>query len=124
MIDPVRAGARGCCPRCGRGRLYRGLLSFNDRCASCGLDIAAFNVGDGAAAFLIFIIGAIVVGLAMWLELAMSPPWWLHVILWLPLTVGGAILSLRVTKGIMLALEYKNEAAEGRIDTSGKDGDA
>ncbi len=117
MTDPVRAGAKGCCPRCGRGRIYKGLLSLTDRCSNCGLDIGAFNVGDGAAAFLIFFIGAIVVGLAMWLELSVSPPWWLHVILWLPLTVVSAILSLRVSKGIMLGLEYKHEAAEGRIDT-------
>ena len=116
MVDPVRAGATGRCPRCGRGRIYNGLLSLTDRCPDCGLDIAAFNVGDGAAAFLIFFIGAIVVGLAMWLELSVSPPWWLHVILWVPLTVAGAILTLRVSKGVLLGLEYKHEAAEGRID--------
>ena len=116
MVDPVRAGATGRCPRCGQGRIYDGLLSLAGRCSRCELNLTAFNVGDGPAAFLIFFIGAIIVGLAMWLELSVSPPWWLHVILWVPLTVAGAILALRVSKGVLLGLEYQHEAAEGRID--------
>lgn len=116
MVDSVRAGARGRCPSCGRGHIYDGLLSLAPSCSHCGLNLARFNVGDGAAAFLIFLIGAVIVGLAMWLELSASPPWWLHVLLWVPLTVMGAIAALRVSKGIFLALEYRHDAAEGRID--------
>ncbi|GGO96140.1 uncharacterized protein DUF983 [Stakelama pacifica] len=52
----------------------------------------------------------------MWLELAADPPWWLHVLLWLPLVVGGTLVSLRFAKGLLLALEYRNAAREGRID--------
>ena len=89
---------------------------MQSHCAHCGLDISKFNVGDGAAAFLIFLIGAIVVGLAMWLELSVSPPWWLHMLLWVPLTVIGAVAALRVSKGVLLGLEYKHDAVEGRID--------
>ena len=116
VTDPVSAGARGRCPKCGRGSIYDGLLSFAQQCSHCGLNLARFNVGDGAAAFLIFLIGAIVIGLAMWLELSVAPPWWLHVLLWVPLTVIGAIAALRVSKGILLALEYRHDAAEGKID--------
>lgn len=116
MTDPVRAAARGCCPRCGRGRLYAGWLRLNDRCPACGLDIAAFNVGDGPAAFLIMIIGAVVVGLALWVELSFEPPWWVHVLLWTPLIIVATLLALRVAKGILLALEFKHQAAEARHD--------
>ena len=66
-----------------------------------------FNVGDGAASFLILIVGAIVTVLALWLELSREPPWWVHVILWLPLTVGLSLGLLRVAKGLLLALEYR-----------------
>ena len=52
---------------------------------------------------------------AVALELAFSPPFWLHILLWLPLTSAAVVLSLRVTKGLMLALEYRHKAAEGRI---------
>lgn len=116
MIDPVRAAAKGFCPRCGSGRLYAGLLRFNDRCPSCDLDIAAFNVGDGPAAFLTLILGAIVVGLAMWVELSFAPRWWVHALLWPPLIIASTIASLRVTKGVLLALEYRHQAAQGRLD--------
>ena len=116
MTHPVRAAARGCCPRCGRGRLYTGLLRLKDRCSACGLDFAAFNVGDGPAAFLTFFIGGIVVGFALWVELSFEPAWWVHVLLWAPLAVVGTIGLLRIGKALLLALEYRHKAAEGRLD--------
>jgi uncharacterized protein (DUF983 family) len=91
------------------------VAGFAPSCRVCGLDLAAFNVGDGPAAFLILIVGALVVGLAITVELSFSPPWWVHVLLWLPLTTLAVIFSLRVAKGLLLALEYRHRAQEGRI---------
>ena len=91
------------------------MASFQPRCRACGLDYSSFNVGDGPAAFLIFIVGAIVTGLAIALELSASPPAWVHFLLWLPLTVVLVIGSLRLAKGLLLALEYKHRAREGRV---------
>jgi uncharacterized protein (DUF983 family) len=105
----------GLCPRCGARSLYRGLASFAAVCRGCGLDYASFNVGDGPAAFLILIVGGIVTGLAVALELGASPPFWVHFLLWLPLTVALVMASLRVAKGLLLALEYRHRAREGRI---------
>ncbi len=112
---PVQAGLRGLCPRCGKPTLFAGWARFADRCAACGLDFAGFNVGDGPAAFLTLILGAIVVGLAIWLELAVGPPLWVHMLIWIPFTAAGVIGSLRIAKGAMMALEYHNAAREGRI---------
>ena len=114
MTDPVRAAARGVCPRCGRGPIFLGLLGFRDSCPACGLDIAGFNVGDGPAAFLTLIIGGLVVGLALWLELSLAPPWWLHALIWPPIILVATIGALRVGKGLLLGLEYGHQAAEGR----------
>ena len=93
MIDPVQPAApdllltalRGGCPRCGKSGLFSGIVTFAPRCRHCGLDFASFNVGDGAASFLIFIVGGIILGLALWLELSFAPPIWLHALLWVPL---------------------------------------
>jgi len=112
---PVQVALRGLCPRCGNRTLFSGLATFAPKCRACGLDFAAFNVGDGPAAFLILIVGAIVVGLAAALELGASPPWWLHVLLWVPLTTALVIGCLRIAKGALLALEYRHRAREGRI---------
>jgi uncharacterized protein (DUF983 family) len=104
----------GCCPRCGKGRLFAGVLRFAPECRACGLDFAAFNVGDGAASFLVLIVGAITVGLAVWLELSRSPPWYVHVLLWGPLALGLTLGLSRVAKGLLAALEYHHSAGEGR----------
>lgn len=117
MIDPVRAALTGCCPRCANGPLFSGLIKFAPACRNCGLDFSAFNVGDGPAAFLTLVIGIIVVFLAMWLELAVSPPWWVHLLIWTPVVIVSTIASLRYAKAVLLALEYRNKAAEHRHES-------
>jgi uncharacterized protein (DUF983 family) len=88
--------------------LFAGLATFAPRCRACGLDYAAFNVDDGPAAFLIFIVGGTVVALAIALELSVAPPWWVHALLWVPLTAFLTIGLLRIAKALLLALEYRH----------------
>ena len=109
-----RGGLRGDCPRCGAHTLYAGWVSFALSCQSCGLDLESFNVGDGPAAFLIFIVGAIVVVAALVVDAAFSPPWWVHLV-WIPVATALTILGLRIAKAWLLAQEYKHRAREGRI---------
>ena len=116
---PAAVALRGLCPRCAAKTLYKGLAGFSPQCRACGLDLAGFNVGDGPAAFLILIVGALVTGLAVWLELAAEPPFWVHILLWLPLTAALVVGSLRLAKGLLLALEYRHRAREGRIAGGG-----
>lgn len=113
--SPADVALRGLCPRCGAKTLFSGLVTFAPKCRACGLDIAGFNVGDGPAAFLIFIVGGLVTGLAIALELSVSPPWWVHALLWIPVTAGLTVGLLRVAKGALLALEFRNRAREGRL---------
>ena len=115
-IDPISAGLRGRCPRCGEGRLFSGFLSVGKRCTNCGLDYSYADAGDGPAVFVILIIGFIVVGLALWVEVTLSPPLWLHLLLWIPLTLVLCLGALRLIKGVLLTLQYSNKAAEGRLD--------
>ena len=104
----------GLCPRCGAKSLFAGMIRFADKCPSCGLDLTRFNVGDGPAAFLTMIVGAVVVIGALWLQLSFEPPWWVHVILWVPITTGGVILGLRLAKAWLLASEFSRRAEEHR----------
>ncbi|WCT73439.1 DUF983 domain-containing protein [Sphingomonas naphthae] len=112
---PASCGIKGICPRCGARTLYDGLLAFAPRCTACGLDFSGFNVGDGPAAFLTTIIGTLVCIGAIALALTVNPPLWVHALLWVPIATVATIGSLRVTKGWLLALEYRNAAREGRI---------
>ncbi|MGO4440249.1 DUF983 domain-containing protein [Rhizobium sp. RAF56] len=115
-VDPVRAGLKGCCPRCGEGRLFDGLLTVKPRCAACGLDYSFADAGDGPAVFVILIVGFIVIGSVLWLQVNYGPPIWLHILLFAPLTIVLSLLSLRWCKGILIALQFRNNASQGQID--------
>jgi uncharacterized protein (DUF983 family) len=110
----LRAAFAGSCPRCGGHTLFSGWLRFAPKCRSCDLDFDSFNVGDGPAAFLIFIVGTITVVGALWLDAALTPPWWVHLI-WIPFAAALTIGGLRLSKAWLLAQEYKHRAREGRI---------
>ena len=100
----------GLCPQCGARGLFDGVTKFAPKCRACGLDFSTFNVGDGPAAFLTLIIGALVVVLAISLELAWHPPFWVHVVLWVPFTAAAVIWGLRAGKSALLAAEFQRKA--------------
>ena len=114
QVSPFEGAVSGLCPRCKSKTLFAGWVRFADRCRACGLDYSSFNVGDGPAAFLIFIVGGILVGGALALDGAFSPPWWVHLI-WAPIGVGLTLLALRVAKALLITQEYQQRAREGRI---------
>ena len=115
MPSIVQVGLKGLCPRCGAPTLFAGLVKFSARCRACGLDIAAFNVGDGPAAFLTLIVGTIVSIGAIWLELGAHPPFWVHLLVWPPVTILLVLATLRVAKGMLIASEFRNRAGEGQL---------
>lgn len=111
-VSPFRAGLACRCPRCGEGRLYSGFLEVGKGCDVCGLDYAKVDSGDGPAVFIILILGAIVVGLALVVEVNFEPPLWVHALLWAPVTIGGAMAMLRPFKAVLIALQFRNRASQ------------
>ena len=108
IVSPLRA-ALGCrCPRCGQGRLFTGLLTVRQACTICGLDLSAQDAGDGPAVFAILFLGMLVVGLAALVEINFSPPVWVHLLLWAPLILIGAVAVLRPLKAGLIALQYRH----------------
>ncbi|HJW41915.1 MAG TPA: DUF983 domain-containing protein [Rhizomicrobium sp.] len=111
----LQASLLGRCPKCGQGRLFDGYLSIAPECSVCGQNFRSFDVGDGAAALVILVVGAIVCGLALWVEFTFSPPLWVHAVLWTPVIALLTLFFLRVTKAALLVLQYQHKAGEGRI---------
>jgi uncharacterized protein (DUF983 family) len=106
--------ALGCrCPRCGKGRLFAGLLSVRRSCEVCGLDLSAQDAGDGPAVFAILFLGILVVGLAALVEIKFAPPIWVHLLLWAPAILVGAIAMLRPLKAGLIALQYRHRLLGG-----------
>lgn len=118
----IVSAAKGLCPQCAAQTLFVSPVRFAKSCRSCGLDFDAYNVGDGPAAFLTMIIGGIVLGLALWLEFAAHPPLIVHLLIWPALTIAGVIGALRVAKGMLITLEYRNKAREGVLTKSQEEG--
>ncbi len=114
-VSAVFAGLLARCPRCGKGSLFKNVLELRDRCSGCGLDYHFIDTGDGPAVFAIFILGFLVVGLALYVEFTYEPPVWVHAALWGLLTPLIALVLLRFLKGGLIALQYKHRAEEGRL---------
>jgi uncharacterized protein (DUF983 family) len=111
-LSPLRTGLACRCPRCGRGKLFAGLLTLAAECDVCRLDYRKADSGDGPAVFLIFILGALAVGLLFAFQFALRLPEWLTWLLLISLVLGGALGLLRPAKAIMIALQYKHRVGE------------
>ena len=101
---PIARGLRGRCPRCGKGKLFQGFLTLRPACDLCGLDFNFADAGDGPAVFVILVGGAIVVFAALITEVVYQPPYWVHVLLWLPLILLVTLGPLRPIKGLLIAV--------------------
>jgi len=115
-IQAVRAGLLCRCPHCAKGRLFSGFLKVVDRCSVCGFDFTRLNTGDGAAIFVMQIAGGIVVFTALFVEIAYSPPMWVHLVIFLPLVLILSLGLMRPGKGVMIALQMRNKAAQAATD--------
>ena len=107
-VPLTRAAFGGRCPRCGEGRLFSGLLTVREACPVCALDLSAQDAGDGPQVFVILVLGLVVVGLAAFVELRFAPPIWVHLVLWTPLILAGAVALLRPLKAGLIALQYRH----------------
>lgn len=115
-VPAISTGLACRCPRCGIGRLFKGFLTLPPRCDHCGLDYGFADAGDGPAVFVTLIVGTIVVGLALILDIAYEPPIWVHMVISLPLAVILCLAVLRPSKGVLVALQFKNKAEQGRLE--------
>lgn len=114
-VSPWSAGLRGRCPRCGTGALFDGFLAVARRCPACKLDYGFADSGDGPAVLIMFVVGFIVAGGALAVEALYQPAYWVHAVLWGPLTLVLCLAMLRPFKGVLLALQWYYQAEEGRL---------
>ena len=110
-----QVGLRGACPRCGQGKLFNGFLKLAPRCNACGLDYSFADPADGPAFFVMMTMAFPVTAFGLWIELAYSPPFWVHFVTTLPFLLLACVPILRPFKGILVASQYINKAEEGRL---------
>ena len=112
-MPSLAAALHGQCPRCGERTLFAGPVAFASSCRACGLDYDAFNVGDGPAAFLILVVGAVLTASAIAVELTFEAPFWVHLI-WVPIGAILTVAGLRLAKALLIAREFETSAGESR----------
>jgi uncharacterized protein (DUF983 family) len=113
----TKAALFGLCPKCNAPGLYADnpmRIRFVDRCKGCGLDYTGFNVGDGPAALLIIPVATLIIVLALWLDTAVRPPFWVHMVIWVPFTTIVTFFGIRFAKAALLILEYRRSAKEAQ----------
>jgi len=115
LTEAIVRGLACKCPRCGRGRLFKGFLDVAPACGTCGLDYGFTDAGDGPAIFIILIAGFIVVFIALIIEVKYEPPYWLEALISVPMVLAATLLPLRSTKSLLISLQHHHKASEGRL---------
>jgi uncharacterized protein (DUF983 family) len=62
VAEGLLRGARGRCPNCGEGQLYRAYLKISPTCEVCGHDNGQYPADDAPPYFTILIVGHLVIG--------------------------------------------------------------
>lgn len=52
------------------------------------------------------------VGIAIWVEMSLGPPYWVHVVLWPPIILIATVGLLRPLKAILIAQQYRHRRFE------------
>jgi len=115
-VNPLLAGLLGRCPNCGQERLFQGFLRIVPACSACGFNLAHADSGDGPAVFVIIIVGFLAVFGALFTEVTLNAPIWMLFAIWLPVAAAMCLALLRPLKGLMIAAQIRNKAAEHRRD--------
>jgi uncharacterized protein (DUF983 family) len=106
VFPAMLRGFRLRCPACGAKTLYSYYLRVSDVCPACGEELKHHRADDAPPYFTIVIAGHIVVSLLITVELAFAPPVWLHLLIWLPLTVILSLALLPRIKGAIVGLQW------------------
>jgi uncharacterized protein (DUF983 family) len=106
MATALMRGAASRCPACGEEPLFRKFLKVKDTCDACGEELHHHRADDMPAYIVMSIVGHIVIGLLLWVETSFAPTLWVHLALWVPLTIGLSLALLPPVKGAIVAMQW------------------
>jgi uncharacterized protein (DUF983 family) len=121
-LRPVLAGLKCCCPRCGKGSLFKGYLTIRPSCEVCDLDFSFADPADGPAFFVMSAVSFLVVAIWTGWVIADHPPVWLELIVVMPAMVLGCLGGLRPAKAWLVASQYFHQARDIDFSKPNEDG--
>lgn len=95
------------CPKCGEGKMFGKFLKVNKVCAHCGEELDHHRADDFPAYLVVLILGHMMVPFALGIEEHFSPPYWVHMVSTIPLTLILAIALLQPVKGMIVAIQWR-----------------
>lgn len=106
VTGALMRGVRGLCPACGAGSLFSSYLKVSPYCPTCAEELYHHRADDAPPYAVIFVVGHIVVPLMVLVEEMFQPALWVHLSLWLPLTLGLCLALLPPLKGMLINLQW------------------
>ena len=102
----MRKGMANRCPKCGDGALFSKYLKVVDSCGTCGQELHHHRADDAPPYFTIFISGHIIIPLMILVERLWEPSLWIHMAVWLPVTLIMCMALLPPIKGALVGLQW------------------
>ena len=99
-------GVLGLCPQCGEKTLFQKYLKISHKCSSCGLNLSGHQADDAPPYFTIFIVGHVIVPVALIVERLYTPPLYVHALLFCLLAIAVSLISLPMVKGAVVGLQW------------------
>lgn len=106
VVESMKRGAVGQCPACGKGKLFPRYLKVADRCPVCAEELHHHRADDAPPYFTILIVGHFIVAGVMMVEEYFHPDYWIHILMWFPLTIGLSLWFLPRVKGALVGLQW------------------
>src|SRR5678815_3123417 len=96
------------CPHCGKGHLFRSYLKVADKCEVCGEELFHHRADDMPPYIAILIVGHLIIGLMLELEMHASIEPWVYLITLLPAALILPLIMLPSIKGAIVGLQWAN----------------
>lgn len=102
----MKRGMAGKCPACGEGRVFKKYVQVNSECPSCGEELHHQRADDAPPYLVIVIVGHLMVGIILHMEMVVRIPASHYLIAVLPLTVLLSLWLLPVVKGAIVNMQW------------------
>lgn len=106
-LKPALINGMTCkCPKCGEGKLFRAYLKVADACSNCNEEFHHHRADDLPPYLAIIIVGHVIIGLMLHLEMAWTISPMVYMATLLPLAVILPLAILPSLKGGVVALQW------------------
>lgn len=106
VMQAMRRGAANSCMACGKGRVFEGFLGIHHACGNCGEEFHHHRADDAPPYFTITIVGHIIIPGLLIVEMMWRPELWIHMAIWMPLTLFLSLALMRPIKGALVGLQW------------------